>query len=148
MEKPGSTEGCCALAGPALLELTVSAPNSDTRKLEGSEGNQRQVSGPLDGQPKGPLMFGADSATAARLDFGPVGDKPANPVHVLVIYDFHMIDAEGADPPAGRVSAPGTASGATAAAAWPAATAGRSWSTAGCCHSSAVPPDKSKDLEW
>ena len=83
--------------------------------------------GPLDGQPEGPLMLGADSATAARLDFGPVGDKPANPVDVFVIYDFYMLDAEGADPPAGRVSTPGTASrAAAAAAAWPPATSGRS----------------------
>ena len=73
-------------------------------------------------------MLGADSATAARLDLGPVGDKPANPVHVLVIYVFHMLDAEGANPPAGRVSTPGTASrAAAAAAAWPpATTSGRS----------------------
>ena len=72
-------------------------------------------------------MLGADPASAARLDLGPVGYIPAIPVHVLVIYVFHMLDAEGADPPAGRVSAPGTAStAAAAAAAWPTATAGRS----------------------
>ena len=70
----------------------------------------------------------ADTGTAARLDLGPVGDKPANPIHVFVIYVFHMLNAEGADPPAGRISAPGTAPGTAsrAATAWPSATAGRS----------------------
>jgi len=39
-------------------------------------------------------MLGAEPASAARLDLGPVGDIPTNLIYILVIYVFYMLDAE------------------------------------------------------
>lgn len=75
----------------ALPDLTPHCPNGgDVRH----EGDQCDVPGSLDRQPQGSLVFGADSGTAARFYLRPVGNKPANAVHVLVVDGFHVVNAE------------------------------------------------------
>lgn len=91
--------------------------------MVGDEGNQGEVAGALDGEAQGPLVLGADSGAAARLDFGPVGDEPPDFVDVFVVDEFDVFDAEGADAAAGDEPPAGASAGASAR---PAATAGAS----------------------
>ena len=74
------------------------------------EWNESQMTGPLDGYPQCPLMLGADPGATPRLDLGAVRDEPADLVHILVVNDFDVFHAEGADPPPGYEASPGTSS--------------------------------------
>ncbi len=98
--------------------------------------------GPQNGHPEGPLVLGTDATPPAGLDLGPIRHMPAKPVDVLVIDRLDMLNAEGANPPAGRVSPPRTASRTPAGAASSGSSA--RWSR----HSWASPPDKSGALKW
>ena len=79
--------------------------------------------GPQDGSPQYPLVFGAHSGPACRLYFGPVRQVAPEPVHVLVIDGFDVLDTEGTDPPPRSKPAPGTTPG-TGGASGPGPTAG------------------------
>ena len=70
--------------------------------MVGDEGDQRNVPGPLNGGAERPLVLGAHAGAAAGLDLGPVGNEPPDPVDFLVIDVLDVLDAEGADPAAGR----------------------------------------------
>jgi len=52
------------------------------------------VPGSLDRQPQGSLVFGADPGTTPGFYLRPVGNKPANAVHVLVVDGFHVVNAK------------------------------------------------------
>lgn len=51
----------------------------------GDKWNQRDVTGSLNGDSEGPLMLGADTGPAPRLDFRPVGNKSPDFVDILVV---------------------------------------------------------------
>ena len=67
----------------ALPDLTPHCPNGGDVRHEGDQCNV-----------PGSLVFGAESGTAARFYLRPVGNKPANAVHVLVVDGFHVVNAE------------------------------------------------------
>ena len=71
----------------------------------GYEGYERDVARPLYSNSQRPLVFGADAGSATRLDLGSVRNKAADLVHILVIDDLDMFNAEGAYP-AARHEAP------------------------------------------
>ena len=81
--------------------------------------------GSLDRQPQGSLVFGADSGTAPGFYLRPVGYKPANTVHVLVVDGFHVVNAERTYLPAGRVSSAGASTAGTSTRT----PAGTAWAT-------------------
>ena len=61
--------------------------------------------GALDSQAEGALVLGANSALAARLNFGPVRYEPAQLLEVLIVNSLDVVHAKGADPPPGGVTA-------------------------------------------
>ena len=67
--------------------------------------------GPLDGGAQGPLVLGADTALAARLNLGPVGNVAAQALVVLVVDVLDVLHAEGTYPPARGVASARTATG-------------------------------------
>ncbi len=88
-------------------------------RYERDEGN---VPGALDSQAQRALVPGADAGASAGLDLGPVGNKPADFIGILVIYDLDVFDAESADAaarnePASRPSARAPARSSAARAA-------------------------------
>ncbi len=87
----------------------------------GYEGNERYVAGPLNGDTQCPLMFGADTGAAPWLNLRPLGNKPADLVHILVIDELDVFDTEGADPATGNkpTPRPPTWASARSRSAWP-----------------------------
>ena len=83
--------------------------------------------GTLDGGAQQPLMLGANSGLAGRFYLGPVRNEPTNPVHILVVNAFDVLNAEGADPTTRPISParPGT----TRAGTLPARRTGASWAS-------------------
>ena len=71
--------------------------------------------GALDGIAEGALVLGTDTALAAGLYLGPVGNVAAQPFVVLVVYGLDVLHAEGADPTSGSITTAGTTTRAGAA---------------------------------
>ena len=93
-----------------LLKRGLSVADTHAAVVISHKGHQRQMPRSLDGYPQDPLVPGADSGPAARLDFGPVGDVPAQLLHVLIIDVLDVVHAKGAYPPAWGVTASGAPS--------------------------------------
>ena len=87
------------------------AADTTTDRLHGNEGQQGQVAGTLDGVAHSPLVLGTNTALATGLYLGPVGDKTAEALVVLVINILDVFHAEGTHAPAGRIASPGPAAG-------------------------------------
>jgi hypothetical protein len=93
----------------------------------GDKGHQSDLPGPLDRTPKGALMFGADTGSAAGLNLSPLGNKSPDLIDVFVIDVDYFLDAEGADlapayEPASRASTGASRAAGSSASAWPSAT--------------------------
>ncbi len=69
------------------------------------------MAGALDGVAHSPLVLGTNAALATGLYLGPVGDKAAEALVVLVINIFDVFHAEGTHSPARRITSPGTSAG-------------------------------------
>ena len=96
---------------PGTGDVSRLAANATAHGLHGYEGQQGKVTGPLDGRTQSPLVLGADATLPAGLNLGPVGDKTAQPLVVLVVNVLDVFHAEGTDSPAGGVASPGTTAG-------------------------------------
>ena len=99
-------------------------------RVMGYEGYERDVARPLYSNSQRPLVFGADAGSATRLDLGSVRNKAADLVHILVIDDLDMFNAEGADPASRHKAPPRPASRAStrSRSAWPPRRASAHWS--------------------
>jgi hypothetical protein len=62
-----------------------------------SEGQQRDVPGPLNRNRQQALMLGTGARLPSRLDLPPVGNVPAEPPDILIVDRADLIHAEIAD---------------------------------------------------
>lgn len=91
-----------------------------------SEGQQRDVPGPLNRNGQQALVLGAGSRLPSWLDLAPVGNVPAEPPDILIVDGADLVHAEIADL-AARIVAPAPSEAASRAiitASAPAAWAG------------------------
>jgi len=85
---------------PLLLPNALAVATNVLRSV----GQKGQVSGPLDRHRQTPLVLGASAGPAAGRDLAPIGDKTAQNVGALVVYDINPVYAKGAYLATGNVS--------------------------------------------
>lgn len=134
-----------AMRRKGVLPICIPSGPSGARSLasdagEGmvrDEGDQSQMTGALNGHAQRTLVLGAYAGASAGLNLGAVRHEPPDLVHILVIDDLDVFDAEGADtasryesptgpttrPPAGA----GASRSATRASAWRSRRPGALW---------------------
>ena len=93
---------CLGALGPAATRTARGAArladqHAGDADVLGSEGQQRQLARPLERDIQRTLMRCACARLAARLDLAPVRQEPTQPVEVLVVDLFDLVDAELAD---------------------------------------------------
>ena len=98
----------------------------------GNERNQRNMPGPLNRDPKGPLVLRAHAGPSAGFNLRPVGDETPNLLDVLVVNQLDVFNTKRADTPPWHKSAPGPPARATS---WPgpavASAGSTTWGSAG-----------------
>jgi hypothetical protein len=93
----------------ALIYASTVAP-----KVFSNVGQKGQVPGPLDSHGQTPLVLGTGSCPTARPDLASIGEKAAQKIGSLVVYDIHFVCAKGAhlatgdEPPSLATMAPPT----------------------------------------
>jgi hypothetical protein len=111
-----------------LRNQTYLAANATRIGVVGHERHQRNLPGPLDGGSQGTLMFGADTSSAAGLNLGPFGNKPANFINLFVVNMRDVFCAKGTDLTTTYKPASGATTGSSASAAW-SSSASAAWSS-------------------
>jgi hypothetical protein len=75
----------------ALIYASTVAP-----KVFSNVGQKSQVPGPLDSHGQTSLVLGTGSCPTARLDLASIGEKAAQKIGSLVVYDINLVCAKGA----------------------------------------------------